>query len=145
MSHIARERSLNEIKVFLSKLNSPNSIVFGDFNMEFSEEQLQNMKPLIDAWTCSNKFIGYLNSASEEQLKKGWTFHTWEMKSRIDYAFLTEELFQNLEEVRIVGGEFVPSLSVGISEYASTHGVQSVRGVVFPSDHRFIVVIIKLQ
>lgn len=124
LSKRARRRTLKEIGKWAAESKEP-SVLVGDFNAEFGA---RDSNPLVskhgwhDAWAD-------MHAAGAKQ--KGWTFNTWEPKSRIDYVLL-----QGLTALGI-------SVEGSKGEAWSTHlwpiaGVKDMKRTMFPSDHMFL-------
>ena len=130
------------------QLPHAGSLLAGDFNMDFASNSLislEDMHPLRDVWSSPNlngrRFIGWHSLAPHpEEERHGWTFHSWELKSRIDYIFVSQNLLSRIKEIRIVGGDSVSARSVNLPPYTSSAGLDTINGIVYPSDHRFLFV-----
>ena len=90
----------------------------------------------LEAW---NEFV-YQGRAEEEEwwrdgrCSAGWTFNSWDLKKRIDYFYVNEELLQRVRDIRIVGRE-VNRTIVGLEPVG---GVHDMADTLYPSDHRFL-------
>lgn len=124
LSHIARERSLNELSEF-AKLSHLPVILAGDFNCE-SEEVMGGLvnSPFIDTWV-------ELEGASP-----GYTFNSWDIKSRIDFIFLSSGGVLKPLSASIFG-----DVPITIEEnLPPLGGVDKYNHKMYPSDHLFLSV-----
>jgi hypothetical protein len=76
-----------------------------------------------------------------EALERGWTFHSWGPRSRIDYVFVRRAGGLKAREMRLVGVTNVTAASVGLRGDESSGGA-NLDGVMFPSDHRFVLAVL---
>jgi len=122
LSDAARTRTIREIGKYVETLEEP-TIIVGDFNMVVTDENniLTNEFGLSDAWIETHP------DASPEE---GWTFSSWDLKSRIDYVF-TKKI--NVTKIEIVGGDGEPAPG-----FPPVGGVSDMKNTMFPSDHRFL-------
>lgn len=126
LSEKARTRTLREIGDFAAKLQGP-VVLLGDFNMEIKDANsvLETDFGFQDAWRRTHP------EASEE---KGWTFNSWEMKSRIDFVFVRNVSPIDIQVVGEEGVSFPPEQFL-----EPVGGVRDMKQTMFPSDHRFLL------
>jgi len=119
----ARRRTMAEIGEYVSSFKEPG-ILLGDFNSVVAEEQGQWIKKfnLVDTWQISKVEGG-------DDANEGFTFSSWDPRSRIDYIFAKDLTTRN---VSIVGKRSIPS------DLPAIAGVKDMKGRLHPSDHLFL-------
>lgn len=135
----ARQRTLPEVNSFASSFGSEPTILVGDFNAQFADGPSLLTDASIggsfrDAWS-------EVHGSTPESDRMGWTFNSWDHRSRIDFIFYrsipgqmkTELQISRIEvtgtEGRSLDGEPLPPIG----------GVADMKDTMFPSDHMFLV------
>lgn len=123
LSAKARKRTLPEIGQWTQHLQEP-LVLLGDFNAQFQgdDNPLETEFGFEDAWKAKQQ---------PQQQDPGWTFNSWDPKSRIDYI-----LVRNLQvdSISIEGkqGKKWPSYLEPVG------GVGDMKQTMFPSDHMLL-------
>lgn len=119
LSRDARLRTIEEIGRRVAGPRDTPAVLVGDMNCVFDDEagDWAARYGLTDAWKALHPD------------QDGWTFNSWEPKSRIDYIFSRG---LRPEKVSIQGAESVPN-----ERLWATGGVRDMKDQLFPSDHMF--------
>jgi endonuclease/exonuclease/phosphatase family metal-dependent hydrolase len=131
LSDKARERTLREIGTYIQEQALP-CVIVGDFNAVFTPETdvLGNEFGLEDAWLATHP------DATEEE---GWTFQSWDPRSRIDYIYYSQDTLE-AETMEILGKDSEPA-----PDARPLAGVEDMRDLMYASDHWFLKARLKLK
>jgi endonuclease/exonuclease/phosphatase family metal-dependent hydrolase len=153
LSRGARLRTLPEVGAVANALLPEPSLVVGDFNAPYSEgPHVLSAEPFRfrDAW---QKVHGKDEGKDELARRRGFTFHSWDHRSRIDFVFYNSRLEQGGDSSDDDGGGHptIPSLhptsievlgsegrSIAHAPLPAVGGVEDMRDTLFPSDHLFL-------
>ena len=132
----ARSRTLPEVSQFARGFATEPTVLVGDFNAQWNEG------PQILTETRYGAFKdAWREKYPHADEAEGWTFNSWEHKSRIDFVLYKShrghtQPHLTVDDTRIVGGEGRPIPSPGLPPIG---GVADMKDTMFPSDHMFLV------
>ncbi len=100
------------------------------------EHLRHKVPPLVDEFYDFEAWKEHLGQPPITQCHNGWTFNSWDMKKRIDYVFVDQKLVDKVTDIRIVGKDINQTIA-GLNPQG---GVKDMHDILYPSDHRFLLV-----
>lgn len=125
LSHTARLRTLKELGDFAIRSEYP-VIICGDFNSE-----LDDVGPILQDYGFTDTWINF-----HDRRTNGNTFNSWDRWSRIDMIFWNQDHGISPIKTELFGSTPMELLE----DLPPQGGVQDYGGVLYPSDHLFVMV-----